>query len=1057
MSPLTLRFIICICLGVFLFSPKLIPQNRSSVSLTTEFPFRQIEYINSEHGLNGNDVSWIEQDRHGFMWFITENGLSRYDGYSFRSWPSKTGDPNRPLVFSEYYSGLTKDERGMLWFSNEREGLYSFDPVYEKFMNYRYMEGAANSLSNNQSKAISLGNSGTIWIATTKGLDKLDPQTGSFSHYVHVDGDSQSIDSSFVRAILFDEEKNQKEEQDHIWLINNKLRIECFNVHTRKVIKHFDFPFKFDDRWKDPTMNVNRIKNNMIWFGSNDTGIYGFDTYNGKYVRIIIKKICQSSGHVGGFYNVLQDHKGNLWTVNDDNEIVYFDQGKRVSYFYKIPMSKARFLDNNAFLFEDKDHKIWIGAENGLVTIDTKQQPFSVSGHIGKEALSVSGNYFFAIYRTRQGQLLAGAVPLSVFDPISKTISAFKIKIPGNIKNFDRFAVRFIYQDIKDIIWLLGDFGIVSYDPKTQKSRLCQLYVNAKIVENEGFRRVIVDKKGNYWAVNQFTGLYKFDPYTGKADRYIMTEKKDSIMDFPSGFLDSKNNLYLGRRLGAFVSFNLDDGIFKRYFYSEWNSISQSNESATGFVETKNGLIWFSTLGKGLGVHDPATGKFKFFTTADGLINDVVYSLVQDKKGRLWMGTLKGISCFLPPADPFNETQELNFSNYNSSDGLPSNRCSYNGAFCDYDGSLYFSTRGGGIISFHPDSLRKNETAPPVYITNILLKNKPVLVNDSTILTRSIEFTKEIRLSYRQNIIFFSFTALNFIQSGKNQYAYMLENYDDNWIYTDASKRFANYTNLDPGEYIFKVRASNNDGVWNKTPTELKIIITPPFWQTNWFKILVVILALAIAYTFYQYRVGQILLLQRIRNKIAADLHDDIGSTLNSISVYSEVAKKDPARRDYSLLMIGESSRKIIDSMSDIVWAINPQNDSFDKIIFRMKSLTYNLLKAKKIECTFKSDEELSKINLSMEIRKNFYLIFKEALNNLVKYSEASRASVLVAYEGRNISFIIRDNGIGFNSNSANYGNGIINMKRRAEEIKAELKIESEPGKGTSVQLNLKT
>jgi signal transduction histidine kinase len=193
-----------------------------------------------------------------------------------------------------------------------------------------------------------------------------------------------------------------------------------------------------------------------------------------------------------------------------------------------------------------------------------------------------------------------------------------------------------------------------------------------------------------------------------------------------------------------------------------------------------------------------------------------------------------------------------------------------------------------------------------------------------------------------------------------------------------------------------------------------------------------------------------------VRNKIAADLHDDIGSTLNSISVYSEVAKKDPSRREYALSMIGESSRKIIDSMSDIVWTINPQNDSFDKIIFRMRSLTYNLLKAKKIECTFKSDEELSKINLSMEIRKNFYLIFKEALNNLVKYSEASRASVLVTCENRNISFVIRDNGVGFDSNITNYGNGINNMKRRAAAINAELNIESAPGSGTSIQLNMK-
>ena len=197
--------------------------------------------------------------------------------------------------------------------------------------------------------------------------------------------------------------------------------------------------------------------------------------------------------------------------------------------------------------------------------------------------------------------------------------------------------------------------------------------------------------------------------------------------------------------------------------------------------------------------------------------------------------------------------------------------------------------------------------------------------------------------------------------------------------------------------------------------------------------------------------------MQRIRNKIATDLHDDIGSTLNSISVFSEVAKKDSTKRDQALEMIGESSRKIVDSMSDIVWSINPDNDSLDKIIFRMRSLSYNLLKAKKIECSFSADENLSGIKLPMEIRRNFYLIFKEALNNLVKYSKAAHASILISREYGSITFIIRDDGVGFDNTQEYTGNGLGNMKKRAEEIDAALFIESGIGRGTSIELNLKT
>jgi signal transduction histidine kinase len=209
-------------------------------------------------------------------------------------------------------------------------------------------------------------------------------------------------------------------------------------------------------------------------------------------------------------------------------------------------------------------------------------------------------------------------------------------------------------------------------------------------------------------------------------------------------------------------------------------------------------------------------------------------------------------------------------------------------------------------------------------------------------------------------------------------------------------------------------------------------------------------------YLFYRYRIGQIILLQRIRNKIAADLHDDIGSTLNSISVFSEVARRDDSKKDRALAMIGESSRKIIESMSDIVWSINPENDSFDKIIFRMRSLSYNLLKIKTIECTFNADESLSGIKLPMEIRRNFYLIFKEALNNLVKYSQAFHASILVSREHSTISCIVRDDGIGFDNSREYEGNGLGNMRKRAKEIGAVLVIKSAIGKGTTIELNLR-
>jgi two-component sensor histidine kinase len=576
------------------------------------------------------------------------------------------------------------------------------------------------------------------------------------------------------------------------------------------------------------------------------------------------------------------------------------------------------------------------------------------------------------------------------------------------------------------------------------------------------FLSVIEDNKGRYWAANWFSnGLYTFDPITAKA--HTLTVKSHPQLRTNSltmMYKDSRGTLYIAGLEGGFITFNPDNETFKVYHHNAADPTSVSNETMTFFHEGKNGVIWFGSTGGGLSVFDPANQKFKAFMVEDGLAHNDVTAFADDKKGNYWIGTRNGISTFTPPADPFSAETKINFRNYNESDGLVSAGIRVNAAFCDSDGTLYFGTKSSGLIYFHPDDLINNEFIPPVYITDFTLMNKGVRMNDpqtnKNILKTSIEFTKEILLKYTQNTFSFNFAALNYTHPEKNKYKYKLEGFDDDWIESDASKRFATYTNLNHGEYTFKVKASNNDGIWNEKPTELRIIIKPPFWQTIWFKIVVGLVVLAIAYAFYRYRIAQIMLLQRIRNKIAADLHDDIGSTLNSISIYSEVAKKDPSRKDFALNMIGESSRKIIDSMSDIVWSINPENDHFDKIILRMRSLAHNLLNIKDIDCIFKADESLGKLKLSMQTRRNFYLIFKEALNNMVKYSRANRASITLTQENQQVILVVRDNGIGFDLSERYNGNGLYNIRRRAHEINAKLSIESSAGQGTTIELNFK-
>jgi len=995
------------------------------LTVQDSFPFKHIEFITGEQGLNGREVDWITQDRYGFMWFNTDNGLNRFDGYTFRSWPHTANDSNG-LISGDWHWGLTEDKNGVLWLPSELKGFYSFDPVREKFINYHHQQGNSNSLINDQAWAIATESSGNIWIGTAKGLDKYDPKTKTFAHFVHDAGDSASISYDDIFTIVTDDENTVNRDHTNIWLINKKLGIDCFDTKTGKVTKHFDFPFpKSDYLWEgNPLLAIKEIRNNVLWFGSNDNGIYGFNTLTEQCIHIKTGHPCEKTFvHIAGFYPVLEDHAGNLWTVNDNNELVYYDRANQKFYFNKVQWGGVYFNHAASVFFEDKSGKIWIGTTNGLLSIDTKQKLFLSSQPDDNVVFSISDNSIAHIQKVKNMQLSVSDNLLNLFW-LKRKFYPFPFKQSPNLTN--------IYKDSKGVLWLAGESRIISYNPVTKKSREYKLYDNSSSENTGQFMGVVEDLRGRFWAANFGDGLYNIDTVAGKLHKFGMPGNINpgNANYIESIFKDSRGIIYLGIREGGFVTFNADGEIFKVYHHNVNDPNTVSSESATTFLEAKNGLIWFGTANAGLNVFNPATGKFKAFTTIDGLSDNYVRSLTEDKNGDYWVGTRTGISCFTPPDNPYATAAKLHFRSYDISDGLTSNICMPRSAFCDLDGTLYFGTFGGGLFYFHPDSLKENDFIPPVYITEFKLRNKPVSVSDSnSVLKSPVEFTNEIKLNYKQNMISFSFAALSYIHPEKNKYAYKLENFDKDWIYTDASKRFANYTNLDPGEYIFKVKGSNNDGRWNETPTELKIIITPPFWQTAWFRILVIVAIAGAVYAAYRYRLQQVLKLQQIRNRIAADLHDDIGSTLNSISVFSEVAKNDPSKRDESLDMIGNSSRKVTEAMSDIVWTINPDNDSFEKVILRMRSLSYNLLRAKDIEFIFRADEELNNLKLPMQKRKNFYLIFKEMLNNLVKYSKATHASFsLTNKENKNIILTVRDNGIGFDTTRSYSGNGLNNM-----------------------------
>ena len=1017
-----------------------------STAQNNKFPFSRFDHLSTEQGLSANNVYQVMQDNKGFIWLACGNGLNRFDGYNFKIF-------NRSSFSEGWFTGLKQDSKGIIWMSSANDGFYSFNPADEKFVHYHNNPEINNSLCDDIVNGFDIDKNGILWIGTETGLDAFNPCSKKFTHYHHAINNQSTVISNNIKSVGLDED-------DNLWIVTVAAGVNCFNTVTGKVINHYSFntneSFAGDER--EVNYEINKGINGNMWFATLKEGLIGFNVKTKKIVQYLHDSQNINSISSNGVLSVYEDSNENLWIATDDGKLNYYNHKLKIFYhtdLLNITQSDVSQLGN---IIADRSGKIWISSNHGIFSFNATQENFNCFQH-NNNFNSVDDNTVGAFLHDSYGNFLIGASGIDYFNKSTGEFSRLKIIDKG--KNIlDNNSPANFHEDRKGNLMFALSNGLLFYNPQTKTQHYYKHEENDSTTFSEvSCNDVMEDSKGRYWATAWQGGLNAINTETGKIRAFKLHAGDNSISTNSVGgiFETANGNLLIGSQNGGLIIFNPDTEKFKIYKNVPGDSTSLSNNIAFNFFEEKNGIIWLGTRGGGINAFNPQTGKFRAFTTKDGLCNDAIFCMTKDNNNNMWIGTGNGISCFMPPQNPFDYTSKFRFRNYDKSDGLPGNVMNFFAAYKDTDGCIYFGTVNTGFFYFNPDSLKDNQYVPPVYITDFSLFNKSISLNDTThLLSSSIERTKEIKLNYNQNIISFSFAALNYIHPEKNKYAYKLEGFDKDWVYVDATKRVATYTNLDARNYVFKVRASNNDGIWNEQEASLKLIIAPPYWQTWWFTCLLAIAVAIFIYSLYRFRIKQILKFQAIRNKIAGDLHDDIGSTLNSISVYSEVARLDEANRDEALEMIGDSSRKIIDSLSDIVWTINPTYDSFSKLILRMRSLSYNLFRAKKIEFTFRADEKFDELKLSMMERQNFYLIFKEAINNVIKYSKATRANIQLTFTNNFIELLIRDNGIGFNVDEYTDGNGLGNIKRRAKEMNAQIQINSEPGNGTIIRVTMK-
>lgn len=1046
------------------------------------------EHIGIEEGLSNENVTYIFQDSKGYMWFGTFDGLNKYDGYSFTKYQFDPFDSNS--LSQNFIYTIWEDKYGAIWVSSF-EGLCKFDRSTEKYT--RYKPSANAKFSNPDISVINEDSDGMIWVGShSGGLCRFDRQTGKFLPeyfelgYPELPGDKAALKDN-VNCIY-------KDRAGTLW-VGNTTGLHKIILTAAKAGQLSTVTIK---TYRHDPANINTLSSNIVTSIIEDrTGIIWVATQNG---------LNSFDENTGIFKRFLHD-PNNIHSISSNNMQPWF----------------------GSHLKEDREGNLWICTDKGLNKLNSDRTIFTAYFHNPGDAHSLSSNYIVSIQIDKAGILWVGSLSGKLNKAtLDNKGFGLKRKDPNNLNSLSSNQVTSILEDSSGIIWI-GTFGggLNRWDTKTnQFTHFTHDPSNHKTLKIDQVYAVLEDRHGHLWIANgdvlsqlnkqtgEFTHYYSNTGNYKEEDHrliYSITEDREGLLwlgtsnglksfnektgEFrhyyhnsadPNGisdytainvFADSRDNIWVGYGSRATDKLNKRTGQFTHYKHDSHDSGSISSNIVNSFYEDSKGNLWLGTSAGGLCHFNYQKEKFSTFTDKHGLPSNTVYSILEDNRNHLWLGTLNGLSQF----DPGTKT----FTNYDYRDGLQSNvfaageERQRGGRFKGKNGTLYF---GGvnGFNFFDPLQIKTDSHIAPIVITQFKLFDK---------LVKGANESKEIVLDYSHNYFSFEFSSLSYYNPAKNQYAYKLEGVDKDWIYS-GSRHYVGYTNINPGTYTFRVKGTNNDGVWNEKGTSITVIINPPWWRTWWAYTLFALVVAGFIYALFRYRINklrmqheivlqqhkaskleiesrQALLYERLR--ISRELHDDIGSTLGSISIYSEVAKnrmKKNENTDEVLSKIGLASRELIDKMSNIVWSLNPDNESFEQLQNRMITFATMILASQNIQYDFTADERSKELAFTGEQRKNIFLIYKEALHNIVKYADCKTVSIKLSLKNNSVIMKIKDDGKGFDTSQINGnkiffngelsgGDGIKNMKARADDMQATLCIGSKINEGTTVQLAL--
>jgi ligand-binding sensor domain-containing protein/signal transduction histidine kinase len=823
----------------------------------------RFEYIGMEDGLSNENVLDIMQDSKGYIWIGTMDGLNKYDGYTFTKYrfdPTDSNSLSQNLIYT-----IWEDKQGFIWVGTF-EGLCRFDRHTEKFT--RYKPDPKDPFSDPNICAISEDNAGMMWVGSASGgLCRFDKQAGRFlpeNFFPKRPGDKESLHGA-VKSIYNDTTGT-------LWIGTlNGIYEAIFSIPKAgkpaevELKKHPHNPFDETSISNDSIGSIFKDRSGLFWIGTAN-GLNSFDWKTGRFKRYLhdpgnINSISTNMTGAGFGTNICEDKDDNLWiaTMNGVNKLNK-ERNSFTRFFYSadnsLSISSTYGIRSNAIttLSIDNAGILWVGTWDGkLSKANLNQKPFGLINYDPTNRNSLSNNNVLAILEDSSGILWIGTSGggLSRWDKKTNNFRHFNYNAANN-KTLRSDYVYGLLEDKHGHLWICNGSTLSRLNKHTGEFRHYNSNEkNFKDFDHQTIYSITQDSDGDIW-LGTGNGIKQFNENTGLFTHYYHTDGDTStISDYTSIaiYADSKNNMWSG--FGSIATDRLDKktGRITHYKHIPEDPESISSNIVNCFYEYPRGIIWMGTSGGGLCRFDYSTGKFTTYTIKDGLPDNSVYSVLADNDSHLWLGTGNGLSQF----DPVKKT----FTNYEFKDGLQSNvfgagwrnrPARYKGR----DGVLYFGGPGG-FNFFDPSQLKTDTTLAPVVITQFKLFDE---------LVKGANEAEKIILKHNENYFSFEFSSLSYYNPVKNKYAYMLEGVDKGWV-NSGTRRYAGYTDIGPGKYIFRVKATNNDGVWNEEGASIVVIIRPPWWRTWWAYGIYALMVIAALFAIHNYQKQRVIRAER--------------------------------------------------------------------------------------------------------------------------------------------------------------------------------------------------